>query len=312
MRGAYVNTGAMARTISLMLITLLLGLCASAARAAVQIPELQSWVTDLSGTLGVDQRQALEQRLQGLEQRSKAQVAVLLVPELEDETVEQLAVRAFAQWRLGRQGQDDGVLLVVAKQSHALRIEVGYGLEGRITDVQAKHIIDERIAPAFRQGDYYTGVLHGIDAIGELIEGHAAPPAPVLASAPATEAERAPPQLGGLVSLVVSLILLAALPSWLGSRFRKLNGFLRALASAVIIGLVSMGIEQLRGTALDMMLIRSGALVFLALLAYGVLYAWVHGSSDVNVGRGSRRSGGSSRPKGGGGRSGGGGASGGW
>lgn len=187
---------------------------------------------------------------------------------------------------------------------------MGYGLEGRITDLQAAHIIDERIAPAFRQGDYYTGVLQGVDAIGELIEGRDAPPAPVLASAPVTDAKPPAPQLGGLVSVVVSLILLAALPSWLGSLFRGLNGFLRALGSAVIIGLVSVGIELLRGTNLDMTLIRSGALAFLALLAYGVLYAWVHGSSDVDTRRGGR-TGGSSGAKGGGGRSGGGGAIGG-
>lgn len=83
----------MGRVLCLLLIAMLLGLCANAARADLQIPALESWVTDLSGTLGADQRQALEQRLQGLEQRSKAQVAVLLVPTLEDETIEQLAVR---------------------------------------------------------------------------------------------------------------------------------------------------------------------------------------------------------------------------
>lgn len=118
------------------------------------IPALTARVTDLTATLSGDQRQHLEQQLAALEAKNGAQLAVLLVPTTGDDSIEEYAVRTFEKWKLGQKKVDDGVLLLVAKNDRTLRIEVGYGLEGAITDVQAGRIISERITPQFRQGNF--------------------------------------------------------------------------------------------------------------------------------------------------------------
>jgi uncharacterized protein len=151
-------------------------LLAPLVRADVAVPQLRTRVTDLTSTLSGDQVKALEGRLAALEAKKGSQVAVLLLPTTQPETVEQYAIRVFDQWKLGRKGVDDGVLLVIAKNDRRLRIEVGRGLEGAIPDAYAKRIIDEDIAPHFRQGDFYGGVSAGVDRIAKLVDGEPMPP----------------------------------------------------------------------------------------------------------------------------------------
>jgi uncharacterized protein len=146
------------------------------ARADVSVPPLRTRVTDLTSTLSGDQARALEGKLAALETSKGSQIAVLLVPTTQPETIEQYATRVFDQWKLGRKGVDDGVLLIVAKNDHKARVEVGRGLEGAIPDAYAKRIIDEAIAPRFRQGDFYGGISAGIDRIVKLAEGEPMPP----------------------------------------------------------------------------------------------------------------------------------------
>jgi len=161
----------------LALACLLAGLPAGAQPAPpAAIPALQARVTDTTGTLDAARRQALEQRLAALEQRKGAQVAVLMVPTTAPDTIEQYATRVFEQWKLGRQNTDDGVLLVLAKDDRALRIEVGYGLEGAIPDAMAGRIIREQIVPRLQQGDFGGGIEAGVGAIEKLIDGEALPP----------------------------------------------------------------------------------------------------------------------------------------
>ncbi len=148
------------------------------AAAAIAVPPLKSRVTDLTNTLNPDQRGALEQTLAEFEARKGSQIAVLLVPTTQPETVEQYAVRVEETWKLGRKGVDDGVLLVVAKNDRRLRIEVGYGLEGVLPDAAAKRIIEDDITPRFKQGDFYGGIRAGVDRIMRTIEGEALPPPP--------------------------------------------------------------------------------------------------------------------------------------
>lgn len=155
------------------------------ARAEVPVPPLAARVTDQTGTLGAQQRAGLEAELQGLEARSGAQLAVLLVPTTQPESIEQYSIRVAEQWKLGRKGNDDGLLILVAKNDRKIRIEVGYGLEGTIPDVVAKRIIDETITPRFKQGDFAGGLHEGVQRLAGLIEGRkAAPPAPEAAAAP--------------------------------------------------------------------------------------------------------------------------------
>lgn len=150
-------------------------LLAGLARAEQAIPPLAARVTDLTATLTSPQRQALERKLADLEQAKGSQIAVLILPTTQPETVEQYAIRVAEAWKLGRKGVDDGVLLLVAKDDRAVRIEVGYGLEGVIPDAVAKRIIEERVLPRFRQGDYAGGLDAGVEALIQLISGESLP-----------------------------------------------------------------------------------------------------------------------------------------
>lgn len=151
--------------------------------AQLAIPPLTARVTDLAGLLSVAQRQALEDKLARFEQEKGSQIAILIVPSTQPETIEQYGIRVAEAWRLGRQGVDDGVLLLVARDDRALRIEVGYGLEGVIPDAAAKRIIEEIIVPRFRAGDYAGGLDAGVAALTGLISGEPLPPPRPVASA---------------------------------------------------------------------------------------------------------------------------------
>lgn len=147
----------------------------STAGAEVPVPPLHARVTDLTATLTPDQQQKLEADLAGLETRKGAQLAVLLVPTTQPETIEQYARRVLDEWKLGRKGIDDGALLLVAKDDRKLRIETQYGLEGVIPDAIAKRIVVEDIAPHFKQGDYYGGIEAGVSRMSRLVEGEPLP-----------------------------------------------------------------------------------------------------------------------------------------
>lgn len=140
------------------------------------IPPFSSFTIDLTNTLSASQRDAVEQQLRALEQRKGSQIAVLIVPTTEPEAIEQYALRVVESWKLGRRGIDDGVLFLVAKDDRAMRIEVGYGLEGVIPDAVAKRVISEIVAPYFTQGDFYGGVDAGVGRLIRLIDGEPLPP----------------------------------------------------------------------------------------------------------------------------------------
>jgi uncharacterized protein len=149
-----------------------IGLCfilffSYSVRADIAVPALTQRVTDMTGTLTQPQSNALEQKIITFEQQQTAgaQIALLIVPTLDGETIEQFATRVFDKWKLGRQSQDNGVLLLVAKEDHLVRIEVGYGFEGGLTDIQSSRIIQRDLVPAFRQNDYYGGLSHALDSI---------------------------------------------------------------------------------------------------------------------------------------------------
>jgi uncharacterized protein len=144
--------------------------------AAADVPPLKARVTDLTGTLSAEQRDALEQTLAEFEKRKGAQIAVLMVPTTQPDTVEQYSVRVEEVWKLGRKAIDDSVLLVVAKDDRRLHIEVGYGLEGVLPDAIAKRIIDNDIVPRFKANDFYGGIRAGVDRVMRVVEGEKLPP----------------------------------------------------------------------------------------------------------------------------------------
>lgn len=155
-----------------------LAVAASAPGAAQDlqpIPPLEARVTDLTGTLTAEQQAALEEKLRAFEARKGSQLAVLIVPTTEPETIEQYCIRVVDAWKLGRKDIDDGALLLVAKDDRQMRIEVGYGLEGALPDAIAKRIIAETITPLFKQGDYFGGINAGLDQMIRVIDGEPLP-----------------------------------------------------------------------------------------------------------------------------------------
>jgi uncharacterized protein len=157
---------------------------AFAASADVAVPPLSGRVVDQTGTLSSGDIASLTQTLKNLETRKGSQVAVLIVPTTQPETIEQYSIRVAEAWKIGRKKIDDGALLVIAKNDHKLRIEVGYGLEGALNDVTAKRIIDEVITPKFRSGDFAGGISAGVDRIIAVIDGE---PLPAPAEAPSQQ-----------------------------------------------------------------------------------------------------------------------------
>jgi uncharacterized protein len=147
----------------------------SVAVGDVAVPPLTGRVVDLTGTLSSSTTAELEQKLKDFEDRKGSQVAVLLVDTTQPETIEQYSLRVVEQWKLGRKKVDDGVLFIIAKNDRKLRIEVGYGLEGALNDATAKRIIDEVVAPRFRNSDFGGGISDGVDKILSVIDGEPLP-----------------------------------------------------------------------------------------------------------------------------------------
>ncbi len=152
---------------------------ACAAAAQVAVPPLTGRVVDQTATLSSDDIATLTRTIRNLELRKGSQIAVLIVPTTQPESIEQFSIKVAEAWKIGRKKIDDGALLVVAKNDHKLRIEVGYGLEGALTDVTARRIIDEVITPKFRSGDFAGGISSGVARIIAVIDGEPLPaPAP--------------------------------------------------------------------------------------------------------------------------------------
>jgi uncharacterized protein len=149
----------------LLLVTLVLLLAAPGAQGAKEVPFLAARTNDLASLVSSDVRERIEKKLADLEQRTGAQIAVLTVDSLEGDSIEDYAVRVFQTWKLGRKDVNDGVLFVVARQERRLRIEVGYGLEDRLTDARSRQILDDIVRPHFRAGNFAAGIEAGVDAI---------------------------------------------------------------------------------------------------------------------------------------------------
>ncbi|MDD1522517.1 YgcG family protein [Bradyrhizobium sp. WBAH42] len=143
--------------------------------ADVAVPQLTGRVVDQTGTLSSSDIATLTQKLRDFENRKGSQIAVLIVPTTQPETIEQFSIRVAEAWKIGRKKVDDGAILVVAKNDRHLRIEVGYGLEGVLTDVTSRRIIDEDITPKFRSGDFAAGISAGVDRMMRVIDGEPLP-----------------------------------------------------------------------------------------------------------------------------------------
>nr|WP_208296310.1 TPM domain-containing protein [Telluria antibiotica] len=254
----------------------------------VAVPPLTSPVTDLSATLSPEQQATLNNALRAFEERKGSQVAVLIVPTTRPESIEQYAIRVAEQWQLGRKKIDDGAILVVAKDDRAVRIEVGYGLEGVLNDATAKRIIDDVIVPRFRRDDFNGGIVAGVESMMKVIDGEPLPPP----DGPRTARN----DVG--ITQVLPLVLVGVVV--VGGVLRALLG--RVAGAAVTGGLIGVATWLVVGTATIGLSV--GVLAFLFTLIGGARVAGLymaHGGGRRGGGWGGR-----------GGGFGGGGASGRW
>ncbi|MEA2943086.1 MAG: uncharacterized protein QOD09_3615 [Bradyrhizobium sp.] len=277
---------------------------AFAAFADVAVPPLTGRVVDKTATLSSSDIASLERTLKDFEARKGSQIAVLIVPTTQPETIEQFSLRVAEAWKIGRKKIDDGAILVVAKDDRKLRIEVGYGLEGALTDVTSKRIIDEVITPKFRGGDFVGGISDGVNRILRVVDGEPLP-------APAQRR-----QDSGLLSnidpfnpfLIVAVIVAGGI----------LRGMLGRLFGSLVTGGLVAALFWFIAASLTLSVI-GGVIAFIVTMIGDAITSsggvgrgggWVSGSSGgYSSGGSSSDSGGFS---GGGGSFGGGGASGSW
>ena len=282
------------------LLALLLGL-ALPAFALVAVPELTGRVVDRTGTLSNADIAQLTQTLADLEKRKGSQIAVLVVPTTDGEPIEQFSLRVAEAWKIGRKKIDDGALLVIARNDRRLRIEVGYGLEGILTDVTSRRIIDEIITPKFRSGDFAGGVSAGVERMIGLVNGEKLPsPEP---------AHWDSSQFSALTE---------NFPFWLALAFvvsGMLRGLLGRLMGSIASGVFVAGLAWYLVGILSIAL-GAGALAFVIALFIDLVSSSGLGSGGRSGSSGSSWSSGSSSSSGGfsggGGSFGGGGASGSW
>ena len=208
----------------LFLLAILLGV--PLAYSQLAIPPVAR-VTDQTGTLTAENRAALERMLEQFEARKGSQIAVVMVKSTGGEPIEQYALRIGEQWKLGRKGVDDGAVFVVAKDDRAVRIEVGYGLEGALNDATAKRIVSDIVVPRFREGDFFGGISAGLDRMIRVIDGEPLP-------APA----RGAPAVDGDLFSFLPVLLIAALV--VGGLLRAILGrALGALATGGAVGFLA-------------------------------------------------------------------------
>lgn len=260
------------------------------------------YVNDFAGMLAPAEKTELENNLTELEKQTGAEVAVVTIKTLGDETIETYAVKLFEEWGIGKKGKDNGLLLLIAQDERKMRIEVGYGLEGDITDAQASWIIRNILTPAFQKGNYGDGIVSATQTIGEIIRKN--PNVVVPEDKPQVEFN------GNWFFFIIFI------PIWLASILGRskswwLGGVLGAIAGIVIgfiFGFVFTGIISIIGLAiLGLIFDFIVSKTYANRIASGMRPPWWTGGPGGFRGGGGGGFGGF-----GGGRSGGGGASGGW
>ena len=209
----------------------------AAPAVALEVPALQGYVNDYAALIAPEAKAKLENDLRAFEQSDSTQVVILTVPSLEGEDLEGFSIRVATTWKIGQQTKDNGVLLLVAKQERKIRIEVGKGLEGVLTDLLSGRIIDLVIKPNFKRGDYSGGLVAGVAAIIDATRGEFKGDA----HRPTAQHKKGAP------SFLTLLLFLGILLLFLGSLSRTLGGITGAAGLPLIthLGLLPVGLTAL-------------------------------------------------------------------
>jgi uncharacterized protein len=288
-----------------LLIGLVLSLGPAAAQDLVKVPPLTARVTDLTNTLSAAEREALDAKLAAWETQTGNQLVVLMLPSTQPEAIAAYSIRVAEAWKIGHKGKDNGAVFLIAKNDRKNRIEVGYGLEGVLTDVTTRRILAETVAPYFRNNQFAQGIDAGVDQIIAVVNK-----GEPLADSPAVQA---PQRKSGGISFDTILILLFVIVPVIGGILRRIFG--RAVGSTVGAGLVG-GAAWLFAGSLAIAVIAA-IVAFIVMLTFGLGSGLVGRGGGIFIpggGGGGGLGGGSGGGgfSGGGGGFGGGGASGDW
>lgn len=138
---------------------------------ALPVPALTARVNDYASMISPGAKAGIEAKLKQFEAEESTQIVILTVPSLQGDPIEDFSIRVADSWKIGQKGSDNGVLLIVARDDHKARIEVGYGLEGKLTDLIAGRIVQNEIAPSFKAGRFDEGFSNGVDSIMAAVHG---------------------------------------------------------------------------------------------------------------------------------------------
>ena len=235
-------------------ISFFLFLLASVA-LALEVPVLRTRVNDYAQMLSPATERQLETALAEFERTDSTQIVILTIPSLEGDNLEEFSIRVAEKWKIGQKGLDNGAILLISKNDRAMRIEVGYGLEGKMTDLMAGRIIRDVITPRFRAGQFDQGVLEGVQAMIQVTRGE------FKADPQARPEGKGAPDYGGFLSLAVVFLVLIRL---LG----RVRPALGALAGGVLFPIVSSGFLHL-GSRLSLLSIPVGIVVGFLLSLFG-------------------------------------------
>jgi uncharacterized protein len=268
---------------------------------ALDVPPLKGRVNDYAGMLSSYTERQLDGILRDLERTDSTQIVVAIIPSLEGEVLEEFSIKLAEQWKIGRKGLDNGAILLVVRKERKIRIEVGYGLEGSLTDLISGRIIRNVMVPRFKAGNFDQGVLDGVQAMIGVVRGEYKAPEKI----PSQKGRRESPKRGmfGLIIFIFFLSILGRISRYLG-----------IAGGAVILPLVAMFFLKLNLIWI-LLLAPVGMVAGLVLSFIGPQLMFGHGMSRAGGGRTGGFGGGgfsSGGFGGGGGGFGGGGASGGW
>jgi len=298
---AWVPARVIAAALALFVLALPAG-WAGAADDLTKIPALSARVTDLTNTLSAAERAALEAKLAAWETQTGNQLVVLMVPSTQPEAIAAYSIRVAEAWKIGAKGKDNGAIFLIAKDDRKNRIEVGYGLEGVLTDVTCRRILAETVAPFFRNGQFAQGIDAGVDQIIAVVNK-----GEPLHDAPAAQPQR---HARGGFSFDTILILLFVVVPVVGGILRRIFG--RAIGSTVGAGIVGGAAWFVAGSLV--MALVAAVVAFIVMLTFGMGGGLVGRGGGIFLpgGGGGGFGGGGGGFSGGGGGFGGGGASGDW
>jgi len=224
---------------------ILLLCCLPLAAYGLDVPRLQGYVNDYGGMISPSAKSKLEEELRAFEGSDSTQIVILTISSLEGEEIEGFGIKVAEAWRIGHQGKDNGVLFIVSKQERKIRIEVGRGLEGKLTDLMAGRIIDLVIKPRFKRADFDGGFITGVSALIDGTRGE-------------FKAEQKPAQRRqkGFPPFLTILLFLGVFTLILGSLSRILGGITAAIGLPALVYLAVLPVGIL-------------AIILLALVGFG-------------------------------------------